>query len=454
MLRQLLCSGVVFIAALSASNASNARPWDPVPQNGSPQGVIQNNSVVPPVIVPLRPENPSEEDLRKQLLLIPETGFDQLLAARIYSPIQKDISKIKSLRPDLGPVAFQQVVIQLRKPEQFSFPWRVEPDCSMGKEASERLHVLSLHLRDCLRKSTPKGDVRPDPDKLRTLLRQDSEKAQEWKTPQAIPTLMQLLQSENHPIRMLLIELLGNISGKESSAALAQRALFDLSAEVREKAIQALARRPPDEYQQVLMRGLRYPWPPAADHAGEAVAALKLTAVLPDLVNMLKEPSPTLPIKRETGYRSTELVRINHMSNCLLCHAPSLAKDDLIRGRIPIPGEDPPPLYYHATSGLFVRANTTYLRQDFSVVQPVPNPAKWPANQRYDYVLRSRELSKSEVKRFLQLENGNQLPKTYPQRDSVLFALRQVTKADVGDSFEAWSAELPRLLGAAKAKGQ
>ena len=93
----------------------------------------------------------------------------------------------------------------------------------------------------------------------------------------------------------LLVEMLADIKGKEASHALAQRALFDLSAEVREKAVQFLATRPTQEYQGFLVEALRYPWPAAADHAAEALVALNLTAVVPDLVQMLKEPPPGCP---------------------------------------------------------------------------------------------------------------------------------------------------------------
>src|SRR5205085_9061828 len=141
-----------------------------------------------------------------------------------------------------------------------------------------------------------------------------------------------------------------------------------------------------------------------ADHAAEAIAALQLTDVVPDLVQLLKEPSPNLPLSTGKTYVVQELVRINHLSNCMFCHAPSLSKDDLVRGRVPIPGEEMPPLYYHETRGLFVRADVTFLRQDFSVVQPVPNAGKWPGNQRYDYVLRVRPLSKLEQKAYIALE--------------------------------------------------
>lgn len=405
-----------------------------------------DDAPAPAVVIKRRSETTSE-DLRKQLMFVAEAGFNQNAASLLYAPIKKAGAKITSLTPDLGPRFFASIAVQTRQTEQFALPWRSGPDCEMGKEEAERLHVLSTHLRDYLRKSTPAGDVRPDAAKLRDLIRTgtDAAKAEEWTRPEALPTLMQLLQAENTPVRSLLIELLGNIKGKQASLALVQRAVFDLSPEVREKAVQTLATRPPAEYQRAFVIALRYPWPAAADHAAEAIAALKLTALVPDLVPLLKEPDPTLPVKVEKGYAVREIVRVNHLCNCMLCHAPSLAKDDLIRGRVPMPGEDPPPLYYAATTGIFVRADITYLRQDFSVVQPVSNAGKWPGNQRYDYVLRVRKLTPAQAKVYQRLEKKNELPKTYSQREAVLFALRQVTMTDAGDTYEQWSSALPKL---------
>ncbi len=459
MPRLALLYAAAFLTAAFASAASDGRPGD----EGPPKVSFPRTARKQAGVALKRRHEWTDEQLRQQLVRVPEVGFNQDAAALIYKPLRDKAGELKQLPPDLGPRQFLLLTQQLRQPQQFALPWRTEPGCSMGKEAADRLHVLSLHLRDCLMKSTPQGDVRPDPRKVKALLAKDEAKAREYKTPHAIPTLMQLLQAETGPIRLLLVELLADIPGKEASAALAQRALFDLSAEVREKAAQALAKRPAREYQHVLVEGLRYPWPAVADHAAEAVVALRLKGLVPDLVKLLREPDPTRPVKLATpaparpakknkipAYAVKELVRINHLCNCVLCHPPSLAKDDLIRGRIPIPGEDPPPLYYNATSGLFVRANTTYLRQDFSVVQPVENNGKWAAFQRYDYVVRVRPLSAPEAKRFGQLEEKGLLPKTYPQRDSVLFALRQLTNADAGGSYEAWAAELPNLIEAPK----
>ncbi len=442
MLRKCLFFTAVFFTALAISG-----PWTRG-ANGQPvdKDAPATSSGAKAAVVVKRQSEATDEDLRKQLLTVTTTGFGEEQAASLYTPLKEAGSKVTNLPSDLGPTQFQAWTKRLRQPEQFGLPWRMEPDCSMGKESAERLHVLSLRLRDCLRKSAPTGDVRPDADKLKTILFADETKGKEWKTAPAIPTLMQLLQAENSPIRLLLVELLDDIDGKEASAALAQRALFDLAPEVREKAVQALAKRPAQQYQQQLVDGLRYPWPAAAEHAGEAIAALKLTQVTPDLVELLKEPDPRLPYKKNGNeYVVKELVRLNHLSNCMLCHAPSLAKADLIRGRMPMPGEDPPPLYYNETSGLFVRANTTYLRQDFSVVQPVANNGKWPANQRFDYVMRVRPLNPAEVRKQQQLEAQGELPKTFPQRNAVLFALREVTKADAGETYELWAKKLKDL---------
>jgi hypothetical protein len=400
----------------AVSNGQKGNKAPPVEKPSPPS----TTETTPSTVVVKRRDDTTDEDLRKQLLSIPETGFNQQIDAIVLKPFHTLGKEPMNVSADIGPSQFKLLTLQIKQPEQFSLPWRAGPDCTLGKEDAERLHVLSRFLRDCLGKSAPPADVRPDPKKLKALIAADRDKAEELTKPQAIPTLMQLLQAENTPIRLLLVEMLADIKGKEASHALAQRALFDLSPEVREKAVQFLATRPAQEYQSFLVEALRYPWPAAADHAAEALVALNLTALVPDLVQLLKEPPPGRPVKKnDKEYDVKELVRINHLCNCVLCHAPSFAKDDLIRGRVPIPGEDPPPLYYNASSGFFVRANTTYLRQDFSVVKVF-------------------------------LEKKDKPAEKYAQRDAVLFALREITKANPGDTYDAWFTALPKLLAAQK----
>ncbi len=94
-----------------------------------------------------------------------------------------------------------------------------------------------------------------------------------------------------------------------------------------------------------------------------------------------------------------ELVRFNHLRNCLLCHAPSHSQTDLVRGLIPTPGVPIPVEYYHRSHGDFVRADVVYLKQDFSVMHHVEDAHPWPAMQRFDYVVRVREVALKSNKR-------------------------------------------------------
>jgi HEAT repeat protein len=71
--------------------------------------------------------------------------------------------------------------------------------------------------------------------------------------------------------------------------------LFDLSWEIREEAIKALKDRKRQDYQQVLLDGLRYPWAPVAAHAAEALAALDHRDSVFRLAAMLDEPDPCAP---------------------------------------------------------------------------------------------------------------------------------------------------------------
>ena len=65
-----------------------------------------------------------------------------------------------------------------------------------------------------------------------------------------------------------------------------------------------------------------------------------------------------------------------------------------------------------------IRGDITFLRQDFSVPQPVEWPDNWPAYQRYDYFVRTRYPTDEELRR-----DG---PATYPQREAVRWALREL----------------------------
>jgi hypothetical protein len=253
-------------------------------------------------------------------------------------------------------------------------------------------------------------------------------------------TLVQMLQVEEKPVRLRLVKLLAQIKGEQAGAALARRALFDLAPEVRAAAIEALKGRPPEEFRAALLGGFRHPWAPAAEHAAEALVALDDRTALPEVLRLLAGPDPTAPVRGGDGKWSVaELVRVNHLGNCLLCHAPLTSDVPCGIARAPVPkrGEPPPPLDYDNPKGDFVRADVTYLRQDFSVMQPATNHGQWPAVQRFDYLVRARELTPREASDRLQKAvDGSRV--VSPQRQALLFAKQKLAAAGEDDPDEAW----------------
>jgi HEAT repeat protein len=346
-------------------------------------------------------------------------------------------------------------------------PMRMGVDCQLGKEGAESLQILSRKLRNALAAAVPKDgiDSRPNAAELQRILLQGqavvmagksgpalrsgprharqeliAPNPAEWSQPEAVPALRQLLMAENRPLRLLLVEMLAQIPGQAAAKSLAQRALFDLSSDVREAAIRALQERPVEDYRAVLLEGFRYPWPAAADHAAEALAALNDRRAIPALVGLLRQDDPAAPFEDPATGKPVvrELVRINHNANCTLCHAQSTETTDPVRGLVPsfeqpLPGFTSSTQYYEGSSGPFVRADVTYLQQDFSVPQPVAQHGPWPVNQRFDYLVRTRRLS--TVDTALESKAANM---ACEQREAVLFALRELTGQDFGTSALAW----------------
>src|SRR5206468_9123301 len=133
--------------------------------------------------------------------------------------------------------------------------------------------------------------------------------------------------------------------------------------------------------------GLSYPWPAIADNAANAITRLNRKDLVPQLEKMLKAPDPRGP-KSETvaGQKETvahEMVRVNHLRNCLLCHAPAeraKTQEETLIAEVPVPTMPLPDTsrgYGQSESNLLVRIDVTYLRQDFSAMQTVTD---WSAD--------------------------------------------------------------------------
>lgn len=352
---------------------------------------------------------------------------------------------------------------------QAGLGFQSDPKCTLVPETAVEMAQLSKALRDLgfvtvpgvtfasrvtsvdrsINPAAASGSAEPVSGKIKMFQAWcDEHRLEQY--PGTLPTLIQMLQVEDESTRLLLIRELMRIKGKSATTQLAERALMDLSPTVRQAAVAELERRPPGEYIPILLRGLRYPWPPVADHAAVALRTLKPSEAAASLVDLLDLPSPSAPIRdaQTNEYTMRELVRLNHLRNCLLCHAPSLNEEDgFVRGLIPTPGSSLPRATgsrggYYEGAGDFVRADITYLHQDFSVTLLDKGVAPWPREQRYDFVTRLRTVSPGEA------ANLPALAAEYPQRDAVLYALRGLTGKDGGNSSTRWR----ELLGLIAAK--
>jgi hypothetical protein len=91
---------------------------------------------------------------------------------------------------------------------------------------------------------------------------------------------------------------------------------------------------------------------------------------------------------------------------------------------------------------LVIRADVVFLRQDFSVQLPVGKAAPLPGPEpalRFDFLVRTRRLTKSEASRL----HEPRPDASYPQREAVLFALRELTGQDPGSGTESWARLFP-----------
>jgi hypothetical protein len=371
-----------------------------------------------------------------------------------------------------------------QRPDFLGLPFRMDSDSILDKEEVADLQLVGRKLRTALvlSKSSSDIDAATDALVLRALLLGENAEglspAQKLRIEAAkhaaaamegtscqiprqqelISGLMQIMAAEEPPARQLVVDLLQSIPGARAARALVACALYDLSAEVRASATAALRDRPRKESRELLLQGLRYPWAPVADHAAETLVALGDTAVVPSLVEFLKLPNPTVVEDRPGKKMTRELVRINHVSNCLMCHPISIVKSDPLRDEVPVLWRSQAipvvmdriylsvqkswagarltaqrkrsgTVVKYEDTQLFIRGDYTYLHQDFAAKQPVKVSGPWPKLQRYDYVVRLRPATPADLKL---AETKNE------QREAVLFALRELTGTDHGASADQW----------------
>jgi len=147
-----------------------------------------------------------------------------------------------------------------------------------------------------------------------------------------------------------------------------------------------------------------------------------------------------------------EVVRINHHRNCVLCHAPAVPNEmppEVTTAEVPRPDQPlAPPFEGYGSSipipELLVRIDVTYLRQDFSLIQPVADAHPWPEMQRFDFLVRTRVLTEEEKAAAPTPTAG-----LSPYQRATLAALRELTGRDTGPTPGDWR----KLLSLPAARG-
>jgi hypothetical protein len=182
--------------------------------------------------------------------------------------------------------------------------------------------------------------------------------------------------------------------------------------------------------------------------------AMKQKDMLPHLVDFLGEARPGDPVAKKIDGKDAhvvrEVVRINHHRNCLLCHAPVRnAHQSEVAALMPTPGQAFPQSsrqYYGnniTPDSLAVRADMTYLRQDFSVVLPVADAHPWPEMQRFDFLVRTRIVEGNELAKLQKKMAERPLTYLSEQHKEALRALRELSGQDAVPIQAVWR----RVLG-------
>jgi hypothetical protein len=374
--------------------------------------------------LPVRIDARRTDEVEKDLLGMREVSLDAPGGPRVSNEV------VAAARRKNAPLDPPVVLASRTRHDLAALPFRVGADAVLSRDRAEAMNGLSRQLRDTFPKTlVSRDDLRPDADKLYTALTTEARNQRAWAGPDSVACIAQMLQAEGQPVRRMSCELLRGLPTAAATETLARWAVFDTDPDTRAAAVDALRDRDPREVTRLLVGHLRYPWPRAVEHACEALIALGCTDAIPHLAAAYDLPEPDAPFAVELpgeagGVFRREVVRVNHLKNCLLCHAPSLVQTDLIRGTVPDLNQPlPPPTSpsYYTSGGTFISAEYTYLRQDFSVVQPVTSPGQWPARQRYDYMV--------AVRRHVGLP-GILPPSHSPYRRAIGVALRELSGRD------------------------
>ena len=91
---------------------------------------------------------------------------------------------------------------------------------------------------------------------------------------------------------------------------------------------------------------------------------------------------------------------------------------------------------------LAVRIDVTYLRQDFSLMQKIENGMTGQAEERFDFLVRTRELKEYELMLYRDWRISQGPNYLSPNHQAALTALRHLTGRDAGPTATAWRTAL------------
>jgi hypothetical protein len=253
-----------------------------------------------------------------------------------------------------------------------------------------------------------------------------------------LAVVAQVIPTEDAAHQRAMVLALASVPRPEATRALARLAVFATDKSTRAAAIEALAIRREGGWEDVVVAGLSYPWPAIADNAATVISALRRQDLAPHLKTTLDAPDPRSPraemVQGRKEMVAYELVRVNHLRNCLLCHAPAergRTPAETLVAEVPVPAMPLPDTrsgYGQSDSNLLVRIDVTYLRHDFSAMQAVSDwtAATWGAKQRFDFLVRRRVLTSDEATRLRARLGGES-----PYRLAAARALRDLAAPEV-----------------------
>lgn len=438
-------------------------------------------------LLPATPKAPKARLLPDDLAQVPEVSFQPPIAkgAKALEQTAYTIARINHVNGKKKTDAYMEALMQHRN-DLSGLPFTLGDACRMKGERSADFANALHAVRTCLNQQvavTVADAAAKASDTFwahfqANFCREDAARTRAQKDSISrgrIAALMQILGPDTPAMRRGLVRYLATVSHPEATKALARLAIFSAEEEIRQDAIDALKVRRDKDYTDILRDALRYPWPAVAQHASEALVKLERNDLVPELVAMLDETDPRAAAVKKVDGKDVpvvrELVRINHHRNCVMCHAPGnldtvsaqpgmpmppgatprvvhekqgimfLAASNQLAAEIPVPGSPlptPSQGYGSSNQDILVRIDVTYLRQDFSLMQRVPEAQPWPEMQRFDFLVRSRVVTEAEA-----AANRAELKKREangqsPYRHAAHVALRELTGMDAEPSAAAW----------------